>query len=42
VPSAIVPVENNFVLNPAHPDFSVIKIGEEGPFSFDPRMWKSS
>lgn len=42
VPSAIVPVENNFVLNPAHPDFSVIRIGEEEPFSFDPRMWKSS
>ena len=42
VPSAIVPVENNFVLNPAHPDFSAIEIGEAHTFSFDPRMWKDS
>jgi RES domain-containing protein len=42
VPSAIVPVENNFVLNPAHPDFSAIEIGEAQTFSFDPRMWKDS
>ncbi len=42
VPSAIVPVEFNFLLNPNHPDFSTIEIGESRSFSFDPRMWKSS
>jgi len=39
VPSAIVPVEFNFLLNPSHPDFSTIEIGDDRPFSFDPRMW---
>ena len=41
VPSVIVPVEFNFVLNPVHPDFTAIEIGERRPFSFDPRMWTS-
>ena len=41
VPSVIVPMEFNFVLNPAHPDFTAIEIGEGHPFSFDPRMWTS-
>jgi RES domain-containing protein len=40
VPSAIVPVEFNYALNPAHPDFSSITVGREEPFSLDPRMWK--
>lgn len=40
VPSAIVKRERNVLLNPAHPDFSRVKIIETAPFSFDPRMWK--
>lgn len=42
VPSAIVPVEFNYLVNPAHSDFPSIEIGEDRSFSFDPRMWKSS
>jgi RES domain-containing protein len=40
VPSAVVPQERNYVLNPAHHDFKRIRIGKPQPFSFDPRMWK--
>ncbi len=40
VPSVIIPVEYNYVLNPLHRDFTKIKIGNPEPFSFDPRMWK--
>src|SRR5262249_30224678 len=39
VPSAIVPRERNFLLNPAHPDFRQVRLGAAEPFSFDPRMW---
>ena len=40
VPSVVVPVERNYVLNPAHPEFHRIHTGEAQDFSFDPRMWK--
>lgn len=40
VPSAVVPQERNFLLNPAHPDFARLLIGRREPFSFDPRMWR--
>jgi len=40
VPSAVIPEERNFLLNPAHADFKLIEIGESKPFRFDPRMWK--
>lgn len=40
VPSAIVPRETNYLLNPAHPDFARIRIGKPEPFSLDPRLWK--
>lgn len=40
VPSAIVPSEKNYLLNPRHPDFRRIRIGKPLPFVFDPRMWK--
>lgn len=40
VPSAIVPGEDNYLLNPAHPDFRHIIIGEPIPFAFDRRLWK--
>lgn len=38
VPSVIVPDEDNFLLNPLHPDFSKITIGNPIPFSFDGRL----
>jgi RES domain-containing protein len=38
VPSAIIPEEINFVLNPAHPDFAKISISKPAPFAFDPRL----
>lgn len=39
VPSAVIPHERNYVLNPAHADFRRLVIGRPEPFSFDPRMW---
>lgn len=38
VPSAIIPDESNYLLNPAHADFSKITIGKPAPFPFDPRL----
>ena len=38
VPSAVVPGEFNYLLNPAHPDFKHVNLGEAEPFSFDPRL----
>lgn len=38
VPSAVIPEENNIVLNPAHPEFVRIRIGKPKPFAFDPRL----
>lgn len=39
VPSAVVPFESNFLLNPNHSDARRVQIGEPRPFSFDPRLW---
>jgi RES domain-containing protein len=41
VPSAVVPPERNFLINPAHPAFRRIRIGPPQPFSLDPRLWKA-
>lgn len=41
VPSAVIPSEHNFILNPAHPDFAKLTIHPSEPFSFDPRMRKT-
>lgn len=38
VPSAVIPVEQNFLLNPSHPDFARIQIKKPGAFSFDIRL----
>ena len=40
VPSAIIPHELNYLLNPLHPHFKRIRIGRREPFSFDPRLGK--
>ena len=38
VPSAMVPMEYNYLLNPNHPDFSQIQLIRTEKFSFDPRL----
>jgi RES domain-containing protein len=38
VPSALVPKESNYVLNPQHPDFSGVNIGEAEPLLVGPRL----
>lgn len=38
VPSAIIPEEFNYLLNPAHPKFDQIEIGPAEHFAFDPRV----
>lgn len=40
VPSAVIPHERNYVLNPNHADFAKLTIAQPEPFSFDPRMWR--
>lgn len=39
VPSAVVPVEHNYLLNPEHPDFQIFA-DKPIKFKFDRRMWK--
>ena len=38
VPSALVPGESNFLLNPRHPDFGKLRIHKPIPFQYDPRL----
>jgi RES domain-containing protein len=38
VPSAVVPEERNYLLNPRHADFGQIKIDGPVPCYFDPRL----
>ena len=38
VPSALIPGESNFLLNPRHPDFSRLRLGKPVSFDFDPRL----
>jgi RES domain-containing protein len=38
VPSTVVPSEFNYLLNPGHPDFGRLQIGQPSPFRFDPRL----
>ena len=40
VPSAIIPEDLNYLLNPLHARFKRIRVGLPKPFSFDPRLWK--
>jgi len=39
VPSVIVPESGNVLINPSHPDASMITIESVRPFSFDQRLW---
>lgn len=38
VPSALIPGESNYLLNPAHPSFAALEIRPPAPFAFDPRL----
>lgn len=40
VPSAIIPEENNVLINPKHKDFSKLKIIENRNFNFDLRLFR--
>jgi RES domain-containing protein len=40
VPSAIVPAESNYLLNPLHPDFRRIKVGKPSAVTTDLRLIK--
>lgn len=40
VPSVVLPRERNVVLNPGHPSFSRLEIGDPESFELDPRLWK--
>ena len=42
VPSVIVPEDDNFLLNPAHPGFKSLDIGQPQTFGYDPRLIKWS
>jgi RES domain-containing protein len=42
VPSAVIPSESNFLLNPAHADFNKLIVGKPATFEFDPRFTKKS
>ncbi len=38
VPSVVVPMERNYLLNPAHRDFAKLAIGKPERFAFDTRL----
>jgi RES domain-containing protein len=38
VPSAVVPGEFNFIVNPAHPGFDRLKVAATESFALDPRL----
>ncbi len=40
VPSVVVPIEYNYLINPAHPDFGKFNLEPPQTFEVDPRLWK--
>lgn len=42
VPSVVVEGEYNFLINPAHPDFSKVKVLRNEAFNFDNRLMKKN
>lgn len=41
VPSAVIPVERNYLINPTHANMKEIQIGVPQRFDFDPRLRKT-
>lgn len=39
VPSALIPQESNYLINPMHKDFAWLKPGPPVAFPFDARLW---
>ncbi len=39
VPSALAPSENNWLINPQHPDFRRVTVLEARPLNYDPRLF---
>ena len=42
VPSVVIPMEYNYLINPSHPDFVKLTVEFPEAFELDPRLWKSS
>lgn len=40
VPSVILPDEHNYLINPTHPDFAQLEVGDQQDLDFDPRLLK--
>lgn len=40
VPTSILPVEFNYLVNVEHPEFSKVKLGEPQTFNFDERLYE--
>lgn len=40
VPSAVLPLAKNYLINPFHPDFHELEQGEPVPFSWDARLFQ--
>jgi RES domain-containing protein len=38
VPSAVLPIEDNLLLNPSHPQIARIKVVAQQAFAFDRRL----
>jgi RES domain-containing protein len=38
VPSAVLPIERNYLINPRHPDFSMIRFEDPEPLALDARL----
>ena len=38
VPSAVLPIETNYLINPEHPDFRSVEMGEINNLDIDPRL----
>jgi RES domain-containing protein len=41
IPSAVIPEENNYLVNPVHPEFKELKVERPQRFKFDSRLLKS-
>lgn len=42
VPSVVIPIEYNYLVNPTHPDFAQFNLEPPQPFELDPRLWKNN
>ncbi|MEP7036899.1 MAG: RES domain-containing protein [Acidobacteriota bacterium] len=42
VPTSVLPIEYNYLINVEHPEFSRVKLGETQSFIFDERLYKGN